>query len=108
MAGVAAAMKAGDDQEGIGLHEEKERVGKFLRARPLVRIPNLERLLEVVVLYMKPPDNAVVLCVDDETGIRALDRTQLPLRAAKPLVGPTNDANARSVPVQPADPPVWA
>jgi hypothetical protein len=35
---------------------------------------------------MKPPDNVVVLCVDEETGIRALDRTQpmLPLRAAKP------------------------
>ena len=35
---------------------------------------------------MKPSDNAVVLCVDEETGIRALDRTQpmLPLRAAKP------------------------
>ena len=27
-------MKAGDDQEGIGLNEEKERVGKFLRTRP--------------------------------------------------------------------------
>ena len=34
MAGVAAAMKAGDDQEGIELNEEKERVGEFLRARP--------------------------------------------------------------------------
>jgi hypothetical protein len=33
MAGVAAAMKAGDDQEGIGFNEEKERVGKYLRAR---------------------------------------------------------------------------
>jgi hypothetical protein len=32
--GVAAAMKAGDDQEDIGLNEEEERVGKFLRARP--------------------------------------------------------------------------
>ena len=32
--GISAAMKAGDDQEGIGLNEEKERVGKFLRARP--------------------------------------------------------------------------
>ena len=32
MAGVATAMKACDAQEGIGLNEEKERVGKFLRA----------------------------------------------------------------------------
>jgi len=34
MAGVSAAVKAGDDQEGIGLDEEKERVGEILRARP--------------------------------------------------------------------------
>ena len=34
MARVAAAVKAGDDQEGIGLDEKKERVGKFLRERP--------------------------------------------------------------------------
>jgi hypothetical protein len=33
IAGVAVAMKAGDDQEGIGFNEEKERVGKFLCAR---------------------------------------------------------------------------
>jgi|SRR5580658_774848 hypothetical protein len=31
--GVAAAMKAGDDQEGTGFNEEKERLGKCLRAR---------------------------------------------------------------------------
>jgi transposase len=45
-----------------------------------------EKLLEVVGLYMHPPQNAVVLCVDEKTGIQALDRTQpiLPLRAKKP------------------------
>ncbi len=45
-----------------------------------------EKLLEVVGLYMAPPENAVVLCVDEKTGIQALDRTQplLPLRAGKP------------------------
>jgi transposase len=45
-----------------------------------------EKLLEVVGLYMNPPENAVVLCVDEKTGIQALDRTQpmLPLRAKKP------------------------
>jgi transposase len=45
-----------------------------------------EKLLEVVALYMNPPDNAVVLCMDEKTGIQALDRAQpmLPLRAAKP------------------------
>jgi transposase len=50
------------------------------------------KLLEVVALYMNPPDNAVVLCMDEKTGIQALDRTQpmLPLRAAKPR-GWTNE-----------------
>jgi transposase len=45
-----------------------------------------EKLLEVVALYMQPPQNAVVLCVDEKTGIQALDRTQpvLPLRAKQP------------------------
>lgn len=45
-----------------------------------------EKLLEVVGLYMSPPKNAAVLCVDEKTGIQALDRTQplLPLRASKP------------------------
>jgi len=45
-----------------------------------------EKLLEVVGLYMQPPENAVVLCVDEKTGIQALDRTQplLALRAKRP------------------------
>lgn len=45
-----------------------------------------EKLLDVVGLYMNPPANAVVLCVDEKTGIQALDRTQpmLPLNAGKP------------------------
>ncbi len=37
-------------------------------------------------LYLNPPDDALVLCVDEKTGIQALDRTQplLPLSAKKP------------------------
>jgi transposase len=35
-----------------------------------------DKLLDVVGLYMNPHENAVVLCVDDKTGIQALDRTQ--------------------------------
>jgi hypothetical protein len=36
----------------------------------------------VVVLYLDPPDGAVVLCVDEKTQIQAPDRTQpqLPMR----------------------------
>ncbi len=45
-----------------------------------------EKLLDVVALYMNTPENAVVLCVDEKTGIQALDRTQpiLPMSAKKP------------------------
>src|SRR5215475_10008046 len=49
--------------------------------------PNFEaKLLDVVGLYLNPPQNALVLCVDEKTGIQALDRTQplLPLSAKKP------------------------
>src|SRR5574341_2018369 len=44
------------------------------------------KLLDIVGLYLHPPENALVLCVDEQTGIQALDRTQplLPLRARKP------------------------
>jgi len=37
-------------------------------------------------LYLNPPENALVLCVDEKPSIQALDRTQplLPLRAKKP------------------------
>lgn len=45
-----------------------------------------EKLLEVVGLYMSPPQNAMVICMDEKTGIQALDRTQpmLPLRSKNP------------------------
>lgn len=42
----------------------------------------VEKVRDVVGLYLNPPDKAVVLCVDEKTGIQALDRTQpiLPMR----------------------------
>ena len=42
----------------------------------------LEKLTDVVGLYLHPPDKAIVLCVDEESQIQALDRTQpgLPLK----------------------------
>jgi transposase len=40
-----------------------------------------EKLLDVVGLYLNPPDHAIVLCADEKSQIQALDRTQksLPL-----------------------------
>ncbi len=35
-----------------------------------------EKLCDVVGLYLHPPDNAVVFCIDEKTSIQALDRTQ--------------------------------
>lgn len=49
--------------------------------------PDFEaKLLDIVGLYLNPPEKALVLCVDEKTGIQALDRTQplLPLRAQQP------------------------
>jgi len=46
--------------------------------------PNFaEKVRDVVGLYMSPPDNALVLSVDEKTQIQALDRTQ-PLLQLKP------------------------
>ena len=41
-----------------------------------------EKMLNIIGLYLNPPDNAIVLSVDEKTGIQALDRTQpvLPLQ----------------------------
>lgn len=39
--------------------------------------PQLEaKVVDVVGLYLNPPDNAIVLCVDEKSQIQALDRTQ--------------------------------
>ncbi|PTE21342.1 IS630 family transposase, partial [Cereibacter changlensis JA139] len=35
-----------------------------------------EKVTEIVGLYLDPPERAVVLCVDEKSQIRALDRTQ--------------------------------
>jgi transposase len=37
------------------------------------------KVQDVVGLYLNPPDNAVVLSVDEKTSIQALERSQLPL-----------------------------
>src|SRR5579862_9595341 len=45
----------------------------------------LEKLTDVVGLYLNPPDQAVVLCVDEKSQIQALDRTQpgLPMKKGR-------------------------
>lgn len=45
-----------------------------------------EKLADVVGLYLNPPENAIVLCVDEKSQIQALERMQpiLPLREGVP------------------------
>ena len=45
----------------------------------------LEKLTDVVGLYLNPPQQAIVLCVDEKSQIQALDRTQpgLPIKKGR-------------------------
>jgi transposase len=53
-----------------------------LSSDPLV----VDKMKDIVGLYMNPPDHAVLVCVDEKTAVQALDRTQpvfpLPARHA--------------------------
>jgi transposase len=44
-----------------------------------------EKLIDVVGLYLNPPEGAVVLCMDEKSSIQALDRTQpsLPMKKGR-------------------------
>ncbi len=46
----------------------------------------VEKVRDIVGLYLNPPDNALVLCVDEKSPIQALERTQplLPLSVGYP------------------------
>ncbi len=46
----------------------------------------VEKVRDIVGLYMSPPSNAVVICVDEKSQMQALDRTQplLPMRPGAP------------------------
>lgn len=35
-----------------------------------------EKLIDVVGLYLNPPEQAIVLCMDEKSSLQALDRTQ--------------------------------
>lgn len=57
-----------------------------VRSFKLSRDPDfLAKLLDVVGLYVDPPERAIVLCVDEKTQIQALERTQpgLPMKKGR-------------------------
>jgi len=63
-----------------GLQPHRTRTFKLSRDKRFV-----EKLTDVVGLYLHPPDKAIVLCVDEKSQIQALDRTQpgLPLKKGR-------------------------
>lgn len=63
-----------------GLQPHRIRNFKLSRDKQFV-----EKLTDVVGLYLNPPDKALVLCVDEKSQIQALDRTQpgLPMKKGR-------------------------
>ncbi|MDG6995665.1 MAG: hypothetical protein JRN52_07065 [Nitrososphaerota archaeon] len=72
-------------------HFTVHRVWKLRKIQPhrerlfkLSRDPEFnERAIDVVGLYMNPPDKAVVICMDEKPSIQALDRSQTILRLSE-------------------------
>src|SRR6266516_4363297 len=63
-----------------GLEPHRTRTFKLSRDKRFV-----EKLTDVVGLYLNPPDKALVICVDEKSQIQALDRTQpgLPMKKGR-------------------------
>jgi transposase len=61
----------------FGLQPHRSEAFKLSNDPPLV-----EKVRDIVGLYLSPPDRALVLCADEKSQIQALDRTQplLPMR----------------------------
>ena len=80
--------------EAMGVsHRSVQRIWKEHGLKPhLVRTFKLsndpkfaEKVVDIVGLYLNPPEKAVVLCVDEKSQIQALDRTQpgLPMKKGR-------------------------
>ena len=63
-----------------GLQPHRVKTFKLSRDKQFV-----EKLTDVVGLYLNPPDKAMVLCVDEKSQVQALDRTQpgLPMKKGR-------------------------
>src|SRR3546814_15502828 len=58
----------------------------------------VEKVRDIVGLYLAPPERALVLCVDEKSQIQALDRSQpvLPMRSEERRVGKECVSTCRS------------
>jgi len=83
----AMAKQAGVSQPTISRIWSAHQIKPHLvRTFKLSRDPHFaEKLRDVVGLYLNPPEHALVLSVDEKSGIQALDRTQpcLPLKKGR-------------------------
>src|SRR5438445_627913 len=80
------------DEQGVG-KDTVNRLWQMHNIKPHLRrtfklsrdAKFLEKLTDVVGLYLNPPQKAVVLCLDEKSQIQALDRTQpgLPLKKGR-------------------------
>jgi len=50
-----------------------------------------EKLIDVVGLYLDPPEKSIVLCMDEKSSVQALDRTQASLPMVKGYLDAHND-----------------
>jgi transposase len=65
------------------MHNIKPHLSKTFKLSRDVKF--IEKLTDVVGLYLNPPDKAIILCMDEKSQIQALDRTQpgLPLKKGR-------------------------
>jgi transposase len=67
---------------GSGLKPHRYKTFKVSRDKRFV-----EKVIDVVGLYLNPPEHALVLCADEKTSVQALDRTQPGLPLVKGRLG---------------------
>src|SRR6201999_2027956 len=80
MAGVAGVSKSTVQRVWKELGLKPHRVDTFkVSGDPKFE----EKLVDVVGLYLNPPENAIVLCADEKSSVQALDRTQTSLPMTK-------------------------
>jgi transposase len=80
MAGVAGVSKSTVQRVWKELGLKPHRVDTFKVSND----PKFEdKLVDVVGLYLNPPENAIVLCADEKSSVQALDRTQASLPMTK-------------------------
>ena len=98
--GRAHAVGGAADLAGVRLQPHRQQTWKLSKDPQFI-----DKVRDVVGLYLDPPERAVVLCVDEKSQIQALDRTApiLPMLPGTPSAPPTT-TSARA---PPASTPRW-